>query len=102
MPLADEIDFRLQNTELAVRIDDAKHESKFGIKEMILRSEWDLLQKHIADQLSSPSHAIDDSNPCGPGINTKNPGSSGAQGPGVPHPTRRFVARGLGPFDLLS
>jgi hypothetical protein len=63
VPLADEIDFRLQNTELAVRIDDAKHESKFGIKEMILRSEWDLVQKHIADQLSSPSHAIDDSNP---------------------------------------
>ena len=37
--------------------------------------------------------------PCGPGINTKNPESSGApEGGGVPHPTRRFLARGLGPL----
>jgi hypothetical protein len=63
VPLADEIDFRLQNTEVAVRVDDAKHESKFGIKEMILRSEWDLVQKHIADQLSNPARAIDESHP---------------------------------------
>jgi hypothetical protein len=63
VPLADEIDFRLQHAELAVRIDDAKRESKFVIKEMILRSEWDRVQKHIADQLSNPSHAMQDSNP---------------------------------------
>jgi hypothetical protein len=55
VPLADQIDFRLQSAELAVRVDDAKHESKFGIKEMILRSQWDLIQKHIAEQLASPS-----------------------------------------------
>ncbi len=60
VPLADEIDFRLQNTELAVRIDDAKRETKFGIKEMILRSEWDLVQKHISDQLSNPGRASED------------------------------------------
>lgn len=57
IPLADEIDFRLHRNELAVRVDDARHESKFAIKEMILRSDWDLLQKHIADQLSGPSAA---------------------------------------------
>jgi hypothetical protein len=56
IPLADVIDFRLHNNELAVRIDDARHESKFSIKEMILRSEWDLVQKHITDQLSTPPH----------------------------------------------
>jgi hypothetical protein len=52
IPLADEVDFRLHRNELAVRVDDAKRESRFSIKEMILRSEWDLVQKHIADQLS--------------------------------------------------
>ena len=57
IPLADVIDFRLHRNELIVRVDDAKHESKFSIKEMILRSEWDLVQKHIADQLSAPAHA---------------------------------------------
>lgn len=55
IPLADEIDFRLHRNELAVRVDDAKHESKFSIKEMVLRSEWDMVQKHIAEQLSSAS-----------------------------------------------
>jgi hypothetical protein len=59
IPLADVIDFRLHRNELAVRIDDAKHESKFSIKEMILRSEWDLVQKHIADELSAPSHTTE-------------------------------------------
>lgn len=61
VPLADEIDFRLQNAELAVRVDDAKHESKFAIREMILRSQWDLVQKHIADQLSNPAREDDES-----------------------------------------
>jgi hypothetical protein len=60
VPLADEIDFRLQNTEMAVRVDDAKRESKFAIKEMILRSQWDLIQKHIVEQLSNPAGASGD------------------------------------------
>jgi hypothetical protein len=54
IPLADVIDFRLHRNEMLVRVDDAPHESKFSIKEMILRSEWDLVQKHIAEQLSTP------------------------------------------------
>jgi len=58
IPLADVIDFRFHNNELAVRVDDARHETKFSIKEMILRSEWDLVQKHIADQLSAPPGAV--------------------------------------------
>jgi len=52
VPLAEVIDFRLQNKELAVRVDDARHESKFAIKEMTLRSEWERVQKHIEDQLN--------------------------------------------------
>lgn len=60
IPLADVIDFRFHNRELAVRLDDAKRESKFGIKEMMLRSEWDLIQKHITEQLNStPAQAND-------------------------------------------
>jgi hypothetical protein len=56
VPLAEVIDFRFQNNELAVRVNDARRESKFAIKEMILRSQWDLIQKHIEDQLNDPPH----------------------------------------------
>lgn len=59
VPLADVIDFRLHKNEMAVRIDDGKRESKFSIKEMILRSEWDLVQKHITDELSASSTPVD-------------------------------------------
>jgi hypothetical protein len=51
VPLAEVIDFRFQNKELAVRVDDARHESKFAIKEMTLRSEWERVQRHLEDQL---------------------------------------------------
>jgi len=54
IPLAEVIDFRLHNNELAVRIDDARHETKFSIKEMTLRSQWEQVQKHIEEQLSVP------------------------------------------------
>lgn len=52
VPLARTIDFRMRKNELAVRVDDAKHETKFVIKEMIVRSEWDRLQRHIEEELS--------------------------------------------------
>jgi len=51
IPLAETIDFRLQKNELAVRIDDAKHETRFAIKEMIVRSDWDRMQRHVDEQL---------------------------------------------------
>lgn len=51
IPLAETIDFRLQKNEVAVRVDDAKHETKLMVKEMILRSEWDHLQHHIEQQM---------------------------------------------------
>lgn len=59
VPLADVVDFRFHKNELAMRIDDARHETKFAIKEMILRSEWDLVQKHITDELNSPHRDSD-------------------------------------------
>jgi hypothetical protein len=57
VPLAEVIDFRFQNRELAVRVDDARKEAKFAIKEMTLRSEWELIQKHIERELNEPPHA---------------------------------------------
>jgi hypothetical protein len=51
IPLAETIDYRFHRNELAVRVDDAKHEAKFGIKEMMVRSEWDRLQRHIEEKM---------------------------------------------------
>jgi len=62
VPLAEVIDFRFHNKELAVRVDDARKESKFAIKEMTLRSEWEHIQRHIEDQLNdSPHRGVDTS-----------------------------------------
>lgn len=61
VPLADIVDFRFSKNELAMRIDDARHETKFTIKEMILRTEWDQIQKHITDQMNNPNRNSDTS-----------------------------------------
>jgi hypothetical protein len=55
IPLADVVDFRFNKNELAMRVDDARRESKFNIKEMILRTDWDLIQRHITDQMANSS-----------------------------------------------
>jgi len=60
VPLAEIIDFRIQNKELAVRVDDARKESMFAIKEMTLRSQWDLIQKHIEQELNDPPRRPED------------------------------------------
>jgi hypothetical protein len=60
VPLAEVVDFRLQNKEMAVRVDDARKEAKFAIKEMSLRSEWEMIQKHIEERLKdSPRQPVD-------------------------------------------
>lgn len=41
IPLAEFIDFRFHKSELAVRVDDARQECRFVIKEMALRSDWE-------------------------------------------------------------
>lgn len=51
IPLAETIDFRLRKNELAVRMDDAKHEARFAIKEMMFRAEWERLERHINEQI---------------------------------------------------
>lgn len=53
IPLAETIAFHLSNNELAVRVDDANHEVKFTIKEMMLRSDWERVQRHIEEKMRS-------------------------------------------------
>ena len=53
IPLAEDIDFRLQKNELAVRVDDAKQESRFLIKAMILRSEWERARDRAQEEMSA-------------------------------------------------
>lgn len=61
IPLAETIDFRFHKNELAVRMDDEKHEAKFAIKEMMVRSEWDRVQRHIEEKMrSAEDHAEED------------------------------------------
>ena len=51
IPLAETIDFCIRKNELAVRVDDAKHDFKFTIKEMVIRSDWDRMQRHMDEQM---------------------------------------------------
>ncbi len=45
VPLAETTRFHFQNNEVLIRIDDARHESHFHVKEMVLRPEWDRSQQ---------------------------------------------------------
>ena len=45
IPLAEVTRFRLQKNEMLIRIDDAQKESRFHIKAMLLRPEWDRAQQ---------------------------------------------------------
>ncbi|MBZ5599385.1 MAG: hypothetical protein LAN83_13810 [Acidobacteriia bacterium] len=54
VPLAETTAFRLQNNELLIRIDDERHETRFSIREMVLRSEWDRVHPNVVDETSEP------------------------------------------------
>jgi hypothetical protein len=51
IPLAETIAFRLHKNELAVRVDDASRETAFSIKEMMVRSDWDRVQRHMDERM---------------------------------------------------
>jgi hypothetical protein len=53
IPLAETIDFRLQKNELAVRVDDSNKESRFSIKAMALRSEWEQSRQRSAEEMTN-------------------------------------------------
>ncbi len=41
LPLAEEVNFRLRKNEVAIRVDDARHETRFLVRQMILRGDWE-------------------------------------------------------------
>jgi hypothetical protein len=41
LPLAQEVDFRIRKNQIGVRADDGNHESRFLVREMILRADWE-------------------------------------------------------------
>jgi len=41
IPLAETTEFRIFKNELLIRVDDAMHETKFTVKEMALRPDWE-------------------------------------------------------------
>jgi hypothetical protein len=45
LPLAETTRFHFQNNEVLIRVDDARHESHFHVKVMVLRPEWDRSQQ---------------------------------------------------------
>lgn len=47
VPLAESTLFHLQNNEVLIRVDDAKRESRFHVKEMVLRPDWERNQQMI-------------------------------------------------------
>jgi hypothetical protein len=48
IPLAQEVDFRIRKNQLAVRVDDDTHETRFLVREMILRADWDQMSQQGA------------------------------------------------------
>lgn len=47
IPLAETTQFRIQKNELLVRVDDENRETKFQLREMVLRSEWDHVHPNL-------------------------------------------------------
>jgi len=47
VPLAETTFFHLQNNQVLIRVDDARRESHFHVKEMLLRPEWERDQQII-------------------------------------------------------
>jgi hypothetical protein len=45
IPLAETTRFHFQNNEVMIRIDDARKESRFHVKEMTLRPQWERFQQ---------------------------------------------------------
>lgn len=61
VPLAELTKFRIQNNELLIRIDDARRETRFAIREMVLRSEWDRVHPQMMEAVETDSrpHHLD-------------------------------------------
>ncbi len=62
LPLAEVTRFHFQKNQLLIRIDDAKRESRFEIKAMVLRAEWERVrqrQSQMEEADDPPWHNLD-------------------------------------------
>jgi len=53
VPLAETTRFHLQNNEVLIRVDDARRESHFRVKAMMLRPEWDRYEQTAEAEASA-------------------------------------------------
>jgi hypothetical protein len=61
LPLAQEINFRIRKNELAVRVDDSYKETRFLVREMILRAEWErMVEKERTTRRNYPMPVLED------------------------------------------
>jgi len=56
VPLAETTNFHFQHNEVLIRVDDARKESHFHVKEMVLRPEWDRNQKMLDAEAAAIVH----------------------------------------------
>lgn len=56
VPLAETTRFHFQNNEVLIRVDDARRESRFRVKEMVLRPEWDRNQQLMESEAVAAMH----------------------------------------------
>jgi hypothetical protein len=59
LPLADATPFHFRNNEMLIRIDDARHEARFHVKEMLLRTDWDRRVQIEEDAVATAHHHLD-------------------------------------------
>lgn len=57
LPLAESTRFHLQKNEVLIRVDDARRESRFHVKEMVLRPEWDRAQQIVEAEAMAVMHS---------------------------------------------
>jgi len=60
VPLAETTRFHFRNNELLIRVDDARRESRFRVKAMVLRQEWDRSQQIQEAAAVSAAHHLDE------------------------------------------
>ena len=60
VPLAETTNFHFQNSEVLIRVDDARKESHFHVKQMVLRPEWERNQKLMdAEAMAAMHHRLE-------------------------------------------
>jgi hypothetical protein len=56
LPLAETTKFHFQKNEILIRVDDARREARFHVKEMVLRPEWERNQQIAEAMAAMHSH----------------------------------------------